>query len=499
MTASRATSYCAPLSMAARESPPPPGDYDASRKGHAHRIPAAPFTIDGERSDGPLTVLGGSTDGTSAAEPALDRTIPRSQAAELLTDVQGDIVTPRRHAFAAYVLLDLSSRRAHAVRTALAQFSTREVRSAADDLAAQFDATSTRVRRSANVFLSAAGYRCLELSPPPEQCFRHGMKAAPLNDPPPSRWERPYRGEIHAIVLLTADDESEIADPRRLLGSLADVTRVLTVERGAELPGQVEHFGFRDGVSQPLFIDEDIAEARRNGMTRWDPSAALGLVLTRDPHARSPHGFGSYVVLRKLEQDVLRFRRSVRRLAGALGVHTDLAEAFIVGRFRDGTPVSLQGRSGLGAVNDFDFWGDGRGERCPLVSHIRKVNPRGELDPIADFRDRDVRIVRRSIPYGRPGDARVGMLFQCFQSDIAKHFELMQVNWCNFGDFPRIGVGADLVAGRRMSWQRDLVPEWPRGWGSAESVAVGLGDCVTLKGGEYLFAPSPGSLRGLDA
>src|SRR5918992_2394103 len=100
---------------------------------------------------------------TNAADAVLEETIPRAKAAELLTDVQGDIVTARGHAFAAYVLLEFPCRRGHAVRAALARFSAREVRSAADDLAARSDAASTSVARSANVFLSAAGYRGLRL------------------------------------------------------------------------------------------------------------------------------------------------------------------------------------------------------------------------------------------------------------------------------------------------------------------------------------------------
>jgi Dyp-type peroxidase family len=414
----------------------------------------------------------------------LEERVSRADAASRLGDVQGNVLTPHGRACSVHVLLAFEVG-AGAARRALADFAARAVVSEADEL-------EERRPLFANVFLSAGGYRRLGLELPRERCFRGGMKAAALNDPPVSDWDAPYRHQIDAVVLLAADDARSLAAPQRLLGPLADAADVVGVERGEELPGGIEHFGFQDNISQPLFYREDVDEARGQGTGRWDASAPLGLVLVPDGD-----GYGSYVVLRKLEQDVARFDQNARQLASALGVELALAEALIVGRFRDGTPVVLGDRPGLGPVNDFDYGGDGRGTRCPFASHVRTVNPRGEFDPITDVPDRDRRIVRRSIPYGRPGDRDVGMLFQCFQADIGEQFELMQVNWCNHPGFPRLFTGADALAGQRNSWDRELAPRWPRGWGEDDRVAVNLAECVTMRGGEYLFAPSPGFLRGL--
>lgn len=412
--------------------------------------------------------------------------LSRADTRVLLDDVQGNVVTPHGRRFSVHLLLVFRADAA-AVRRALAEFAERAVASEADELE---DAQPL----FANVYLSAAGYRKLRLESPPERYFRGGMKAARLNDPPVSQWEPPYRHDIDAVVLLASDDMSVLAPHERLLGSLAEAAEVVGAEPGEELPGSIEHFGFRDNISQPVFYDEDLGAPSDPGSRRWDAAAPLGLVLVADGDG---DGFGSYVVFRKLEQDISRFDENARQLAGALGVDLALAEALIVGRFRDGTPVVLGDKPGLGPVNDFDYGGDGRGARCPFASHVRTVNPRGELDPITDVRDRDRRIVRRSIPYGRPGDRPVGMLFQCFQADIGEQFELMQVNWCNHPGFPRRLTGADALAGQRNSWDRALAPRWPRRWGEDDRIPVNLAECVTMRGGEYLFAPSPGFLRGL--
>jgi hypothetical protein len=47
----------APPFIPPSEMPPGPGQYDASRKGHAHGVPRLPFTIDGDRGRPPELVL----------------------------------------------------------------------------------------------------------------------------------------------------------------------------------------------------------------------------------------------------------------------------------------------------------------------------------------------------------------------------------------------------------------------------------------------------------
>jgi deferrochelatase/peroxidase EfeB len=71
--------------------------------------------------------------------------------------------------------------------------------------------------------------------------------------------------------------------------------------------------------------------------------------------------------------------------------------------------------------------------RCPFSSHIRKTNPRSDLRPEVIKMER---VLRRGIPYGpevTPSERANnitehdrGLLFVCYQSHIARGFELMQ-------------------------------------------------------------------------
>jgi deferrochelatase/peroxidase EfeB len=123
----------------------------------------------------------------------------------------------------------------------------------------------------------------------------------------------------------------------------------------------IEHFGYVDGRSQPLFLNSDIeTEKNKDGVDQWNPSAPLDLVLVPDPFAEEADCLGSYVVFRKLEQNVQGFKRHEQNLARTLGLSDEDAEragALVVGRFEDGTPVTLQPHDGLDSPvpNNFTY------------------------------------------------------------------------------------------------------------------------------------------------
>lgn len=181
-----------------------------------------------------------------------------------------------------------------------------------------------------NLFLTAEGYRKLGFEPEqlPEATnyFLGGMKSKgtinALNDPPLSTWEGKYRdGQIHAMILLANADEKLLKQKvQDLETELKKFLRVRAVERGKVLRnagGQpVEHFGYVDGISQPIFLATD--SGLREDRDKWDPAAPLSLVLVRDTLAEEDDCFGSYLVFRKLEQDVRGFKIGRAELAGAL-------------------------------------------------------------------------------------------------------------------------------------------------------------------------------------
>lgn len=127
------------------------------------------------------------------------------------------------------------------------------------------------------------------------------------------------------------------------------------------------------------------------------------------PVAPIPHllaNNGTFMVYRKLHQNVATFRRYLEE-KGALyaGGREKLASKFI-GRWRDGTPVELSPDvPNQGIVKDkqrnvnFTFGDDLDGARCPVGAHVRRTNPRDTFG----FNGRLIhrrRITRRGLPYG---------------------------------------------------------------------------------------------------
>jgi Dyp-type peroxidase family len=394
-----------------------------------------------------------------------------------------------------------------------------------------------------NLCLSAAGYRALGAAVvrPDDASFLAGAKeaAARLNDPPVTQWENGFQQDIHALVIVAADDQADAdSTGQAITGSLAGVGQVVHTETGTAIrrdgSGQpttdpnaqvYEHFGFADNVSQPLFFADDLEAARRRsgGFDRYDPSAPLDLVLLKDPGG-GPNGYGSYFVYRKLEQDVAGFRDDEAQLAKKLAQDTggpdatpdddelNLAAAYIVGRFRDGTPVVEQAVDGWrSGPNNFNFDADVDGVRCPFHAHIRKVNPRG--DKVRQFslppgEDRARRIVRRGVSFGppilEPGPEPVGLLFICAQSSIADQFEFIQIIWSNLTGFLRPATGLDPISGSAAPSDSGVPQQWPRVYGSHNEldfsatpptqhspyIPYSFGNWVTMRGGEYFFVPS---------
>jgi Dyp-type peroxidase family len=358
-------------------------------------------------------------------------------------------------------------------------------------------------------FLSAKGYEYLYTVPKEQlrfnsEAFREGMEGAGsrLDDPPKADWEKEYRQDIHAMVLLADDDQHFLLRAtRKLLEGVKTHAEICAVEHGRVMRNEqgqaVEHFGFADSVSQPLFFQSDI---ERKGQER--AGAGPAIVLAPDPYGRDGCDYGSYLVFRKLEQRVRAFKEHEQKLAEALKLPADevnRAGALVMGRFEDGTPLVLRDTAHPSAsmLNDFTYDEDRDGQKCPFQAHIRKVNPRTPDVP---------RIVRRGITYGErekePKDnpsladlpeKDVGLLFMCYQRNIERQFETLQYYWANDPRFfpSRQESGIDPVIGQpgKMGVGRQT---WPATWGAAraEHKSFPFHGFVTLKGGEYFFAPS---------
>jgi deferrochelatase/peroxidase EfeB len=126
------------------------------------------------------------------------------------------------------------------------------------------------------LFLSASGYQALgpNVEIPPGEAFRAGMadRGTDLGDPDRCKWDPQGWADTKAdAMFLIADADPQAveadADAVKAWLTLTGVT-VLAIERGLQQtrnfrPGVaegVEHFGYVDGRSQPLILQEDIDE-----------------------------------------------------------------------------------------------------------------------------------------------------------------------------------------------------------------------------------------------
>ncbi len=465
-------------------------------------------------------------------------------AEDLLRGIQGNIIKGHGRDHSAHLLLTMTGP-ADVVRAWIADFASRRVTTAHD---ARQGAVAFRAGGGAGAtfgmfLLAPDGYRHLGITddqfPQPGDPinraravaeFVRGMKGpAPDvpsglgNDPPSGQWEAPYQNSVHAMALLADDDPSRLeAVVAEVTASFAGVFDLLTVERGARLTASfgarqevtIEHFGFEDGISQPVLVQQDLdAELAARGGTRYNPGAPLSLALTRE--RADAENYGSFVVFRKLEQNVKAFWDAVDALRPRLGVtgpdlSRDDVGALAVGRYRSGLPLVPGPSVHRGAgQNDFDYEVDPGGQICPFQAHIRKTNPRGDLGRLPGATraaraqlERDRRIVRRGITYGTrpdladpaalgtPPSDGVGLLFVCFQSTLDQF--VIQQDGSDSNDFVVPNVGVDAVIG---SHPAPLPQTWPGGGGRTFTMA----NFVNLRGGEYFFAPSMAFLRGESA
>ena len=253
--------------------------------------------------------------------------------------------------------------------------------------------------------------------------------------------------------------------------------------------------------------------------TQWDPSAPPSLMLVPDPGGKDGNSLGSYFVFRKLEQNVRGFKGNEKVVAAAVltpAANPELAGAMIVGRFEGGTPVLLSKTDGNPGPNhqdnNFNYAAAGSELKCPFQSHIRKAMPLTDAAGVAFNKTK--RLVRRGIPFenkpriraasgelsDNPADqptGGVGLLFMCYVANIRDQFEFVQESWVNAPGFSHAGTGKDPIIGQPAAGAAGTTFQWPVDWGQGPAKPAAFGDFVTMRGGEYFFAPSLSMLLSL--
>jgi len=178
-------------------------------------------------------------------------------------------------------------------------------------------------------------------------------------------------------------------------------------------PYNIDHFGFADGISDPVFL-----ETKQH--TAYNQLSDIQNYVFKEPETDA---YGSFLIYMKLELDTVKFETCERRLKEGLKAkypdQADLAAAYIIGRKRDGTPLSDETKDSKENWNDFKY-GPTDTEKCPYYAHIRKMNDRSH-----GRAEKDITILRRGFSYKENGQASngqdgpsVGLHFLSFQKSI---------------------------------------------------------------------------------
>ena len=417
-----------------------------------------------------------------------------------------------------------------------------------------------------------------------DEAFQAGLAArsALLGDPvdetadgEPRNWLFGGPGKEADILLVFGADRDPTLDAAmeqaRTSATGAGGMTVLYEETGGKLDDiGSEHFGFQDGISQPgvrgvlpgrppRYVNTRTIAASANPESWmygypgqylvWPGEFVFGYPTEGgDPRLAAPPqtpgpGWsinGSYLVLRRLRQDVAGFRafladqaEALRRQPGFDDMTADMLGAQLFGRWPSGAPVSRVptgddeqlGRDFL-ANNHFDYGtdsdplpliGGGKtntypeatadpvGLTCPLAAHIRKVNTRGTPNDQGGRRASfNRRLLRRGLPFGPrlpesgpdPVDGNRGLLFLSYQTSIVDQFEFLNNAWMSDPVAPRSPSGHDMVIGQNGQPGEDRVRSCTlvRATGQAATVTAAA-DVVTPTAGGYFFSPSISALR----
>ncbi|HWB47605.1 MAG TPA: hypothetical protein VG651_00730 [Stellaceae bacterium] len=331
----------------------------------------------------------------------------------------------------------------------------------------------------------------------------------------PDRWlfGGPATPHVDAVVLLAATTRpaaEDAVDAHLRLAARHRVEPVFRQECG-ELPGALrgrEHFGFHDGLGQPVNIDEhNVDESspppdsdRRVPLGEFVLGRArAGKAAAQSPPRPLPDWMrdGSFQVVRRLDQDVAGWRRQLDRLhaehGSTLGLSSAQIAAKLIGRWPSGAPLARSPERDDGTPSDsFDFDDDPEGFVTPRFAHIRKMLPRVSGFPERQWR----RVIRRGVPFGEPWDAgrpahgERGLLLNAYMADIEEQFEFLIRAWANDPDFPEGGDGTDPLIGRGAG----VAVLRRRG---ASACPLRLEQHVATGGCCYLFVPSGRGLRHL--
>lgn len=405
-------------------------------------------------------------------------------------------------------------------------------------------------------------------------------------------WDPVWNGDLTVDIWVSVDGQTptaleqryreicQILESEEVKGGVTQLSghRGDTPEyqEAAVLADRTEHFGYKDGISEayfkgsgsnPIKVIGGGKPTRLSPDTKegWEPLETGEFILGyRDesqeyPVAPIPRLLsynGTFMVYRKLHQNVAAFNKYTEEVGKDFPGGKDALSAKFVGRWKNGAPLTLfptQSEANEFIVNlkitrdryyqayqedpksestlalkqeyeqlrkqlvGYNFNHDLAGSRCPVGAHTRRVNPRGALEfgkqafetPGALVNRR--RILRRGLPYGKKvtdpsqDDGNHGVIFMCLCASIKRQFEFIQQQWINYGNDFKLANDKDPILGNHG--------QTPEGKGTGRMVVEGekadangnngrppffcsnLTRFVETRGGDYFFVPSLTAIR----
>ena len=375
------------------------------------------------------------------------------------------------------------------------------------------------------------------------KAFKEGAEArAEANfdrgDSRPDQWMfgSSTTGPVHVVLFLytKADPPSEAytkAVEALQTGAAKGLTYLFTHNGkalGTDPSASYEHFGFRDGISDPQISGQCPVAA-----PAFQPSASPGeFLLHKDFKSiyggsslgempRDLASNGSFGVLRLMEQNKTLFFEATEKEARRLKTSPARLQAKLLGRWKEGEPLALvddeplalaPGKSPEPAdtLNLFDYapsWefpdveNDHEGLHCPVGAHIRRANPRTAR--VAGQRH-SRRLLRRGMPvqWRENNVDKVGLMGLFLCANIEQQFEFIQRQWLQ-GDLAASGIRGttDPIAAVRSTDTEFhfLEPNLDDSNLPPVRLTAKIPPLVKTRGCVYLFFPGLAALKALDA
>lgn len=358
-----------------------------------------------------------------------------------------------------------------------------------------------------------------------------------IGDSAPANWVDGLAdgANVHVILSLWVHRDVDVLEQvsATLRSAFAGALTELAAQDASAMPDNKVHFGYTDNISQPTV---EGAPPSKHPRPDDQPVAPTGEFLLGYPNQNdsvyrvTPEQLSknsSFGVFRLLEQDVAGFDAWLAAAAPQAGIDAEMLAAKVCGRWRTGVPLVLSPDTGTPdpplppeQINDYTYVPDDTyGYRCPVGSHMRRVNPRNELVIAGGSLHR---IIRRAMPYGPPYDPAHpdltprGLVGWFINADIENQFELVMSQWVNGSAFvmspqpPPSGTpplpnpvnnisGTDVILGTSDPGSLTLSTAPSGTTPFSNQKLTGFGPFVTTRGGAYCYLPSITALKVISA